>query len=334
MNSKRCSETGRFTSSDHRFTGVGGDISKCGIYKITNLINGKFYIGSTCQSFKKRWQKHLQAISKYQHPNPHLQNSINKHGLNNFSFEILEYTERDKKVTIERESHYIQTLNPDYNLGSPKAIGAECMFSKEVCLEIIKRRVNGESYKNLIRDYGTTKVTLSKIVSGRYYNSKDIDLTLLKKCAEVSKYFVKKAQLKINNANKKLTVEQAGQARWLCQQTNERKKIADHFGINTGTLHGLHIGRNYKEVLPIPCEHLIDLLGLRAGIEKDIITGKMKWVFSNSNLKRRQVADLFGVSMNRVNNAYYGWSGKISAHKHIKPIPCPELLEIINTPQV
>jgi predicted GIY-YIG superfamily endonuclease len=28
------------------------------IYKITNLINGKIYIGETTRSFNKRWNEH------------------------------------------------------------------------------------------------------------------------------------------------------------------------------------------------------------------------------------------------------------------------------------
>lgn len=30
------------------------DLFKCGIYKITNNVNGKIYIGSTCNFKKKR----------------------------------------------------------------------------------------------------------------------------------------------------------------------------------------------------------------------------------------------------------------------------------------
>ena len=31
------------------------DLKKCGIYSITNTINGKQYIGSTAKSFKVRY---------------------------------------------------------------------------------------------------------------------------------------------------------------------------------------------------------------------------------------------------------------------------------------
>ncbi len=55
-----------------------------GVYKITNLINNKIYIGKSYISMKKRWSEHKKGRG-----NKHLFNSINKYGINNFKFEIL-----------------------------------------------------------------------------------------------------------------------------------------------------------------------------------------------------------------------------------------------------
>lgn len=53
------------------------------IYKITNLINGKVYIGqSIC--IEERWKN-----EKKGQVNGHLKNAFNKYGLNNFRFEVL-----------------------------------------------------------------------------------------------------------------------------------------------------------------------------------------------------------------------------------------------------
>lgn len=38
-------------------------LKKWGVYKITNIISGKFYIGSTIESFKKRLSKHISCYS-------------------------------------------------------------------------------------------------------------------------------------------------------------------------------------------------------------------------------------------------------------------------------
>ena len=38
------------------------------IYKITNKINNKVYIGLTTQTVEKRWEQHLQAAFNDNHP--------------------------------------------------------------------------------------------------------------------------------------------------------------------------------------------------------------------------------------------------------------------------
>jgi hypothetical protein len=38
---------------------VSNEAAACGIYKITNLENGRCYVGQTRQAFKERWRTHL-----------------------------------------------------------------------------------------------------------------------------------------------------------------------------------------------------------------------------------------------------------------------------------
>lgn len=84
-----------------------------GIYKITNLITGKFYVGSS-QNINRRWGKHLQKLNTNTHPNIHLQRSFNVHGEYNFELSVLEYCCLDD--LIPREQHYIDELKPHYNI--------------------------------------------------------------------------------------------------------------------------------------------------------------------------------------------------------------------------
>lgn len=66
------------------------DYLSAGVYVITNLLNGKIYIGSTKNSFKERWGNHLNLLKKGLHENKYLNNSWLKHGEENFEFSILE----------------------------------------------------------------------------------------------------------------------------------------------------------------------------------------------------------------------------------------------------
>ena len=86
----------------------------CGVYKITNMINGKFYIGSS-NNIKNRWVQHKSSLHEGSHGNPYLQNAWNKYGGQNFKFEIIE--ECSPEVQFEREQFYLNTLNPFDNNG-------------------------------------------------------------------------------------------------------------------------------------------------------------------------------------------------------------------------
>jgi group I intron endonuclease len=80
-----------------------------GIYKITNLINKKFYIGSS-SNISRRWVNHKCNLNRKDHHNKHLQRAWDKYGKGSFSFEILEICNKDN--LLEREQWYLDNLKP------------------------------------------------------------------------------------------------------------------------------------------------------------------------------------------------------------------------------
>ena len=108
-----------------------------GIYKITNTINGKVYVGSAV-NFDTRWKEHIRELRKGTHHSSALQNAWNKYGEDNFEFSIIEECERTRKVLLGREQYWMDTLDSvakGYNIAktagsqlgmkmSPEAIAA------------------------------------------------------------------------------------------------------------------------------------------------------------------------------------------------------------------
>lgn len=82
-----------------------------GIYKITNTVNNKIYIGSSI-NIKQRIVVHLYDLKTNTHSNKYLQRTYNKYGIDSLKFEILEYT--DKENLLLREQYYLDTLQ-SYN---------------------------------------------------------------------------------------------------------------------------------------------------------------------------------------------------------------------------
>ena len=61
-----------------------------GVYRITCLLDGRTYIGSTKHKFQTRWNRHKSELNSGKHGNQYLQNAWNKYGSNVFEFCIIE----------------------------------------------------------------------------------------------------------------------------------------------------------------------------------------------------------------------------------------------------
>ncbi len=83
-------------------------MKKCGIYKITNIINGKIIIGQS-RDLSHRWYSYKHKLRKKIYHNPYLQNAWNKYGEQNFKFEII--LECTKEKLDEEEIKLIKIYN-------------------------------------------------------------------------------------------------------------------------------------------------------------------------------------------------------------------------------
>jgi group I intron endonuclease len=117
------------------------------IYKITNTINGKVYIGCTVTTLKKRYYEHLYRCFKSDYKSK-LYNSIKKYGEENFTIELI--TECDVDKIYETEKQYIKEYNSFEN-GLNSTFGGEgCLgyiHSPEIRKKISKATKEGNSHK-------------------------------------------------------------------------------------------------------------------------------------------------------------------------------------------
>lgn len=89
-----------------------------GIYKIINVVNNKFYIGSAV-NFSRRKTRHFSELRTGKHNNRYLQSAWNKHGEQSFIFAIVEKIE-NKSLLLAAENRWLKDhVGKDYcyNLG-------------------------------------------------------------------------------------------------------------------------------------------------------------------------------------------------------------------------
>lgn len=82
-----------------------------GIYKITNKINNKCYIGKS-QNIQERWKQHLYDYKINRYPDKPLYKAFLKYDILNFEFQIIEKIQNyTKEISNERQKYWIQYYN-------------------------------------------------------------------------------------------------------------------------------------------------------------------------------------------------------------------------------
>ena len=102
-----------------QFIMILGNTTRCGIYKITNLLNNKCYIGQSVDIYK-RWCDHCKCGCGMDTPkNNKLYAAMLEDGLENFTFELLEECPREE--LNKKESFYINLYESnDYGYNTTK----------------------------------------------------------------------------------------------------------------------------------------------------------------------------------------------------------------------
>ena len=136
--------------------GLSQNDRKSCVYKIINVVSGKFYIGSTID-FEDRKRYHLSRLSNGKHPNPYLQFAFNKHGENAFSFIILEET-KPKFLRSKEDEYLIKLRSYDREVGYNLEIQSN---TKRHSLET-RRKISESLKKHPVSDEAKLKMSKAK----------------------------------------------------------------------------------------------------------------------------------------------------------------------------
>lgn len=146
------------------------------IYKITNSINGKIYIGMT-NNFEQRMREHKSNAKsdKYKYKS-RLYNSIRKYGWENFDKETIDFA-KNKHDAEEKEKYYISLYNSvDKDVGYNIVAGGTGGKTHDVSganNPMYGRRYSDEerakigSYSRGVKRSGETKMKISQALKGR-----------------------------------------------------------------------------------------------------------------------------------------------------------------------
>jgi group I intron endonuclease len=232
------------------------------IYKITNNINGKIYIGQT-NNPTRRWWQHTSSARRNK-GNQLITKAMIKHGLDNFDFSVI-CTCCTQEDTDETEILLIKQYNStDMSIGYNLAKGG----SKLVSTQEIRKKISvslREFYKNNDNPNkgrkcsSESRANMSRAAMGKPGTNKG------KKFSEEWKQKISKSltgkiitnehrenlsKSHMGNIppNRKLTFEEAEKMREIYKNTNiSQKELGRRYGMAQATINSIILYKTYRE---------------------------------------------------------------------------------------
>lgn len=167
------------------------------IYKITNIINNKSYIGLTTKTAEYRFKQHLNSKNSKVNKNCLLHKALRKYGNINFKIETLIDNEFNIKKLIELEQFYIKKYNTysgisktGYNL----TLGGEGGLGKIISEETkLKMKISSK-----LRNYKPSKESIEQGKLNRMWYKPSIETKLKISLGNKGKIISKECRDKIS----------------------------------------------------------------------------------------------------------------------------------------
>lgn len=138
------------------------------IYKITNRINEKIYIGKTLQPIYIRFKEHCKDAFRDRNEKRPLYAAMRKHGTENFEIELIEEISIDK--LSEREMYWIEKYNSYHNgYNATKGGDGKQLYDYQA---IIKGFLSGKLIKELAIEFECCEDTISQALKSANIDTK------------------------------------------------------------------------------------------------------------------------------------------------------------------
>ena len=151
-----------------------------GIYKITNQVNKKVYIGQS-QNISQRWKSHRKHYQKDDYP---IYRAMRKYGIDNFSFEVIE--ECSLEELNDKEKYWIKYYDSHnssngYNLTDGGNTSMPLKLTKQQVKDIITLlSTTTLSQKEIGEKFNVTQRTISSINIGETWVQENISYPIRK----------------------------------------------------------------------------------------------------------------------------------------------------------
>jgi len=205
-------------------------MSKIVVYKITNIVNNKIYIGST-NNFTVRKQQHIWSLKNKKHRNCLLQRAWDRYGNENFVFEILEEIKNPEEILIREQffldlfKSYDRNIGYNINIIAGSNIGFKMPDSAKEKLRLI----------NLGKKHSEeTKRKISEVQKGKKRKFISKLLTSLKCRGE-------------KNPAAKLNMDTVREIRSKKEEGISAKKLSIEYDVCITTIYNITSGKFWKE---------------------------------------------------------------------------------------
>jgi len=282
------------------------------IYKATNLINGKVYIGQTINKLSERIRGHKKSVfHKKNNKKTVFHSALKSYGFNNFKWEIIDCGFSFKDLN-KKEVYYIHFFNSKYNKDDIKSgynltdggEGTVGIFVSDYTKSKLSEKTKGEKNTgSKLKEEQVIEIKLNKDMSNKELSKKyGINSTGINRIKKGISWGHILPELN-ETENKRLTKEEILEIKK--DNTTDYKVLAKKFNLKSAScISRIKRGLAYKDLYPE--------LNIKSELRKgDKLTqDQIEEIRNNNELSCAKLGKIFGVSASNINNIKNGKTGK------------------------